>query len=215
MPLRPLADLGLVFFMFLVGLELDPRLIRNEGRRALAISMGGVVTPFILGALIALPLYPVNSAGTFVEGIDRPPTRFAFALFMGSAMCITAFPVLARILVERGLYKSPLGTSALCAAAVDDVTAWIMLAAVVGLTRTGSAGAATQALVLTGVFAVLMITVGKRLMSMLAVRYEALGRLSVDQVAVVVVGLLLSAYATEWIGIHSIFGAFIFGTITT
>src|SRR5262245_13344945 len=126
--------------MFLVGLELDPRLITREGRRALAISSSGVAVPFVLGALIGVPLLAVNNGGIFVAGAAAPPSPLAFSLFMGAAMCITAFPVLARILVERGLYKSPLGTSALCAAAVDDVTAWILLAAVVGLTRAGSAG---------------------------------------------------------------------------
>ena len=213
LPLRLLADLGIVFFMFLVGLELDPALIRKEGRRALSISLSGVVVPFALGALISVPLYSVNAAGTFIDGTHQRPSLLAFSLFMGAAMSITAFPVLARILVERGLYKSPLGTTALCAAAVDDVTAWILLAGVVGLTRTGSVAAAGQALVLTAVFAVFMITIGRRLVAVLASRYEAAGRLSVDQVALIMVGLLLSAYATEWIGIHSIFGAFIFGIV--
>jgi Kef-type K+ transport system membrane component KefB len=212
-PLRQLADLGLVFFMFLVGLELDPRLIRKEGRRALSVSLSGVVVPFALGVLIATPLLPLNNGGVFVEGVTEPPGALAFSLFMGAAMCITAFPVLARILVERGLYKAPLGTAALCAAAVDDVIAWMLLAGVVGITRTGSATEAWIAFALTAAFAVFMLTIGRRLLGVLARHYEATGRLTVDQVAAIVVGLLLSAYATEWIGIHSIFGAFIFGTV--
>jgi Kef-type K+ transport system membrane component KefB len=212
-PLRQLADLGLIFFMFLVGLELDTGLIRKEGRRALAISSSGVAVPFVLGALIGVPLLAVNNAGIFVGGAAAPPAPFAFSLFMGAAMCITAFPVLARILVERGLYKSPLGTSALCAAAVDDVTAWILLAAVAGLTRTGSAGEAATVLLHTALFAALMLTAGRRLFGMLSRRYEATGRLTVDQAAAVIVGLLLSAYVTEWIGIHAIFGAFIAGAV--
>jgi len=211
-PLRQLADLGLVFFMFLVGLELDPKLIRREGRRAFTISLSGVVAPFALGALIAIPLLPLNNAGVFITP-GPAPSALSFSLFMGAAMCITAFPVLARILVERGLYKSPLGTSALCAAAVDDVTAWILLAAVVGLTRSGSAAHAARALGLAAVFVAMMLTGGRRLLGRLALRYERSGRVSVDQVAIVVVGLLISAYVTEWIGIHSIFGAFVFGAI--
>jgi len=211
-PLRQLADLGLVFFMFLVGLELDPRLIRKEGRRALSISLSGVIAPFALGALIALPLRALNNGDLALSG-GRAPSALAFSLFMGAAMCITAFPVLARILVERGLYASPLGTSALCAAAVDDVIAWVLLAAVVGLTRTGSAAEAVKAFVLAGVFAAVMFTGGRRVLGLLSARYDRSGRVSVDQVAVVVIGLLLSAYTTEWIGIHSIFGAFIFGAI--
>ena len=212
-PLRQLADLGLVFFMFLVGLELDPRLIRREGRRAFTISLSGVAFPFALGALIAIPLFGMNNAGQFAEGVSSRPTQLAFSLFMGSAMCITAFPVLARILVERGLYKSPLGTATLCAAAVDDVTAWILLAAVVGIARSGSVGAAGTSFLLTALFAAFLFLVGRRLLALLAKRHDALGRLTVDQVAVVVVGLLLCAYATEWIGVHAIFGAFLFGTI--
>jgi len=212
-PLRQLADLGLIFFMFLVGLELDPRLIKKEGRRAFSISLGGVALPFALGALVGIPLLALNNGGHFAEGIKGPPSQLAFSLFMGAAMCITAFPVLARILVERGLYKSPLGTAALCAAAVDDVTAWILLAAVVGITRSGSAAQAGVALLLTAVFAGFLLTVGRRLLALLAKRHDTLGHLTVDQVAVVVVGLLLSAYATEWIGVHAIFGAFIFGAI--
>jgi len=212
-PLAPIASLGLVFFMFLVGLELDPRLIRKEGRRALTISAGGVLMPFVMGALIAIPLLSLNNAGTFVTGGTPLPTNLTFSLFMGAAMSITAFPVLARILVERGLYKAAIGTTALCAAAVDDVIAWILLAVVVGLTRTGSASEAIGAFVMTGVFVAFMVTVGKRLLAFVATRYTARGHLSVDQVAVVIVGLLLSAWATERIGIHSIFGAFVFGTI--
>jgi hypothetical protein len=137
----------------------------------------------------------------------------AFSLFMGAAMCITAFPVLARILVERGLYKSPLGTTALCAAAVDDVTAWILLAGVVGLARTGSASEAAIVLLRTGLFAVLMLTAGRWLFGRLSRRYEATGRLTVDQAAAVIVGVLVSACATEWIGIHAIFGAFMAGAM--
>ncbi|MFL5578923.1 MAG: cation:proton antiporter [Gemmatimonadaceae bacterium] len=212
-PLRALADLGLVFFMFLVGLELDPRLIRQEGRRALAISLGGLVTPFALGALIAVPLLALNNGGQFLPGVEGRPTQLAFSLFMGAAMCVTAFPVLARILVERGLYRSRLGTSALCAAAVDDVIAWILLAAVVGLTRTGSAAEAGRAFLLAGGFVALAVGAGRPALGLLARRHEAAGGITVDQVAVVVVALLASAWITEWIGIHSIFGAFVLGTI--
>jgi Kef-type K+ transport system membrane component KefB/nucleotide-binding universal stress UspA family protein len=216
-PLRQLADLGLVFFMFLVGLELDTRLMQKEGRRALQISLSGVLAPFVLGMAIAVPLLGVNNAGRFAtneagEALG-PPGLLPFALFMGAAMCITAFPILARILVETGLYKTGVGTAALCAAAVDDAIAWILLAGVVGITRTGSPAEAGVAFVLTAIFVAFMFTAGRRLLGLLARRYDETGRLSVDQVAVVIAGVLLAAFATERIGIHAIFGAFVFGAI--
>jgi Kef-type K+ transport system membrane component KefB len=212
-PLRAIADLGLVFFMFLVGLELDTRLIRREGRRAMTISLTGVLLPLVLGMLLGIPLGTVNEGGQFLPDAPRPTSALSFPLFLGAAMCITAFPVLARILVERGLYKTGLGTAALCAAAVDDVIAWILLAAVVGLTRTGSPKAAGTAFLLTLLFVLFMLTVGKRLVGLLARRYEAVGQLSPDLVALILAGVLFSASMTEWIGIHSIFGGFLFGAI--
>ncbi len=212
-PLRSIADLGLVFFMFLVGLELDPRLMRAQGRRAVIISLSGILAPFVLGMLVATALAPVNNGGTFLEGVAHPPQTLTFALFLGAAMCITAFPILARILVETGLYKTGVGTAALCAAAVDDAIAWILLAAVVGITKTGSPAQAGVAFALTAVFAAFMLTVGRWLLGLLARRYDAAGRLSIDQVAIVLAGVLLSAFATERIGIHAIFGAFVFGAI--
>lgn len=199
--------------MFLVGLELDTRLLRREGRRALSISLSGVIVPFVLGGLIGIPLLPLNNAGQFAAAITKSPGVLAFSLFTGAAMCITAFPVLARILVERGLYKSPLGTAVLCAAAIDDVIAWILLAVVVGVTRSGSPADAGRSFLLTVAFVLVLTTIGRRLLRLLARRHASTGHLTVDQVAVTVVGLLLSAYATDWIGIHAIFGAFVFGTI--
>jgi len=214
-PLKQFAEVGLVFFMFLVGLELDTRLMRREGRRALQISLSGVLLPLALGMLIALPLIGVNNGGSFSpqEGATSPPPTLNFALFLGAAMCITAFPVLARILVETGLYKAPVGAAALCAAAVDDATAWILLAGVVGLTRNGSLAAAVPAFLLTLIFAGVMFTAGRWVLERLARQYDKTNRLTVDQVAIVVAGLLLSALITERIGIHAIFGAFIFGVI--
>lgn len=215
-PLKSFADIGLIFFMFLVGLELDTKLMRREGRRAAQISLSGIIAPLVLGMLAGLLLIGVNNAGSFAgaqPGAKVPPQAFTFALFLGAAMCITAFPVLARILVETGMYKLPVGTAALCAAAVDDAVAWILLAAVVGLTRTGSAIEALPVFLLTLVYIAFMATVVRYLLGKLAERYDRTGRLSVDMVAITLAGVLASAFLTERIGIHAIFGAFVFGAI--
>ena len=174
-PLRSIADLGLVFFIFLVGLKLDPKLIQAQGRKAVQISLSGIALPMVLGTLAGLALYSVNLEGEFLPGTEEPK-RLTFALFIGAAMCITAFPVLARILVENGLYKTPVGVMTLCAAAVDDVTAWVLLAAVVGLAETGSPVDGGVALVFTAIFAAFLFIAIRPLFELLAKRYDAVGR---------------------------------------
>jgi Kef-type K+ transport system membrane component KefB len=215
-PLKQFADIGLVFFMFLVGLELDTRLLKSQGRRAVQISLSGIALPLVFGILVGFALYSVNEGGAFNAGAVEEygiPNRLTFAMFIGAAMCITAFPVLARILLETGLSRTAVGTATLCAAAVDDVMAWVLLAAVVGLVESGSPLGAMQAFGLALVFVAFMATVVRQGLIMLSRRYDAHGRLTVDHLAIVVALVLLSAYATEFIGIHSIFGAFIAGAI--
>jgi K+:H+ antiporter len=211
-PLGSIANIGLVFFIFLVGLELDPKLIRQQGRKAAQISLSGVITPLVLGTIAGLLMFNVNADGEFIPGHEEPD-RLTFGLFIGAAMCITAFPVLARILVESGIYKTPVGTLTLCAAAVDDVCAWILLAAVVGIAETGSPVDAAIVIAGTAVFAALVFLIGRPLFEVLARRYDRLGHLTIDMVAIILAGVLLSAAATEEIGIHAIFGAFIFGAM--
>jgi Kef-type K+ transport system membrane component KefB len=203
--LRALAALGMVLFMFIVGLEIDPSIIRGRQRTAAAVSISSIVLPFALGVGLGLLI------------VDRHPPpgegkgTLEFVLFMGAAMSVTAFPVLARILSDRGLLKSPLGGVALACAAVDDVLAWTLLAVVVTLANAGEGETWRVALALPYVLA--MFFVIRPQLRRLVDWHTRNGRLTPDILAVVLVGLLLSAYATEWLGIHYIFGAFLFGAI--
>jgi len=192
--LKLLADVGVILFMFRVGLELDLDALRHSGRRAVTISFTSIAIPFLLGVALSLALYrSYATAGT---------SFLAFALFTGAAMSITAFPVLARILTERGMTATPLGRMALTCAAVDDITAWSLLAAVVAVVKGGGRGDVLMILILTAVYAVVMVR---------AVR-PLLARTGVSDAGLIVV-LFASAAATEAIGIHAVFGAFLAGVI--
>jgi Kef-type K+ transport system membrane component KefB len=210
--LNALSQIGLLVFMFLIGLELDPKVIRERGRSAIVISHASIVAPFLLGAILAIVLYPTLSG--------REVTFTGFALFMGAAMSVTAFPVLARILTERRLLRTPIGAVAVACAAIDDITAWCILAAVVVIVRaTGSHGSgAGVPLWVTiggsGAFVVFMLTIGKRALRMLETRYAKQGRITQDTIAVLVLSLLASAWITERLGIHALFGAFLVGAVS-
>jgi Kef-type K+ transport system membrane component KefB/nucleotide-binding universal stress UspA family protein len=200
-----LAQIGLIFFMFLIGLELDVRLIRGRGHTAATVSHVSIIAPFLLGAVAALVIFPTlgSESGRFVP----------FALFLGASMSITAFPVLARILTERNIYKSPLGAITLTCAAVDDVTAWCMLAVVVAIARAHGTSSAVLTIGLSAAFIAGMILLVRPLLSRLARYHEDRGQLGGPMLALLFVGILLSALATDRIGIHAIFGAFLFGAI--
>ncbi|MEX2093564.1 MAG: cation:proton antiporter [Pirellulales bacterium] len=198
-----IAQIGVILYMFLVGLDFNAGLLRSRAHATVAISHASIICPFLLGAILALWLYPK---------LAPPNVPFtSFALFMGVAMSITAFPVLARILTDRRMENTELGVVALSCAAADDVTAWCLLAFVVGVTQAKLGGA-----VLTVIFAILFIAVMLAVIRPLAIRF--LGHRAEKQpprrMAVwVLVALLLSALAAEWIGIHAIFGAFLLGAI--
>lgn len=192
--LTVLAQFGLALFMCLIGMELDFRSLRGQGRRAVAISQASIVLPMVLGCTLALWLYP-----RYGNGVDK----LGFALFMGAAMSITAFPVLARLLQETGLIRTRTGVLAMTCAAIDDVTAWCLLAVVVAtMTSSGFADA-----VLTVALAVLYVLVMLRGVAPLLARFA---RVPVWLVLVVV---LVSAWTTEQIGIHAIFGGFLAGVV--
>ena len=197
-----LSQLGLVIFMFLVGLELD--LSRIEGRAAVAISQASIVLPFGLGAGAAVLLYPRLS----------PPSvpLLSFALFMGIAMSITAFPVLARILAERGLTGTKVGAVAIACAAVDDVTGWCLLAVVTAIVRRTGLQRAALTIGLAAAFVVVLFC-ARPLLARLGRRAIEHARLPQRFVALVLLLLLGASAIAEPIGIHALFGAFMLGVV--
>ncbi len=203
-----LAQLGLILFMFIVGLELDMAFIRGREKVAGTISFCSIVLPFGLGGLLALLLHDRHDT---VGG--ESVSKVALILFMGVAMSITAFPVLARILTDRGMHRTSTGAIALACAAVDDIIAWTLLALVVAIVQGNGAGDVLRIIALTAAFAAFMFLVIKPLLVKMLSWYRRAGRLTPDILAVVLIGVLASSYLTEIIGIHSIFGAFIFGAI--
>ena len=199
-----IAQLGVILYMFLVGLELDLHALGSRARSTIAISNAGILVPFVLGIALAWTIF----------GEYGPPgvTFTSFALFLGVSMAITAFPVLARILEDKGLQRTPLGVMALTCAAIDDVTAWCLLAFVVSVTQ-ATPGGALLTVALTAIYIVLMLTVGRWLMVRLVSRLDRSSRIGEQSLTIILAAVLLSAIATEFIGVHAIFGAFLLGTI--
>jgi Kef-type K+ transport system membrane component KefB len=204
--LNALSQVGVVVFMFLVGLGINPRELKKQGHAAVLTSHVSITAPFVLAAFLALYLYPRLS--------DDSVAFTSFALFMGSAMSITAFPVLARILSERNLLASRLGTVAIACAAVDDVTGWCILAYIVVLIR--SAHSSTSIWVTTAglaAFGLIMIYGVRRLLRGYERVYKEKGELSENLLAFMLLLVLVSALCTEYLGIHLLFGAFLMGAI--
>jgi Kef-type K+ transport system membrane component KefB len=199
-----ISQVGVVLYMFLVGLELDTELLQERTRAAIAISHASIVLPFLSGAAIALWLYPRYSASVV--------SFTTFALFIGVAMSITAFPVLARILTDRGMQKTRLGVLALGCAAINDVVAWCLLAFVISVAH-AQTGSLLFTLLTTVAFILFVLLIAKRGALQLVRWQMAKGRTTQDMFAVVCAALLLSALVTERIGIHALFGAFLLGTV--
>ncbi|MGW0698005.1 cation:proton antiporter domain-containing protein [Streptomyces sp. NPDC002867] len=200
-----LGQLGLLAFMFLVGLELDLGTLRGHSRIAVAVSSAGMLLPLGLGALLAIGMYGQLAP----DGVGLTP----FTLFVAVAMSVTAFPVLARILVDRGLYGTPLGALAMACAAADDVAAWSLLALVVALASAGSPLDAVTTAGLAVAFAAAMVLVVRPLLARWA---AARADRTSDGVLLVLLfsGLSLSALVTDLVGVHTLFGAFLFGVVT-
>lgn len=201
--LGAMAQLGVILYMFLIGLELDPAVMRERARVIGVTSLASIVVPMLLGALLAWPLAPF---------LRPPKVPFAnFALFLAVAMSITAFPVLARILNDLGLTKTELGRVATACAAVNDVAAWCLLAVMVAVTQArtvNAGGVALAAVVYVGV----MFLVVRPLLVKWMHQWDT-QPLTRTRWSLVLVLLLLSALATEAIGIHALFGAFLLGAV--
>jgi Kef-type K+ transport system membrane component KefB len=200
--LNVLAQLGVILYLFVVGLEVDMARLGQQGLQAVAISTTGIVVPFLIGSSLALGLY------SRLAPADVPFT--VFALFLGVAHAITAFPVLARILTDLGLSGTRLGNQALACAALGDVAGWCLLALAVGVAQARIDGAVRTGLGTVLFFVVMVFAVRPLLLRWL--RRQG-GKLTQSVAAALLMGVLTAAWATEIIGVHALFGAFLFGVL--
>lgn len=202
--LNVVAEIGVVLFIFLVGAELDTGMLRGERSLALTVSHVGVAVPFVAGIAIAIAGYSLLAP----PGLRLVP----FALFVGETLSITALPVLARILMDTDLYGTQVGTFSLTCAMISDVTAWCLLGLVIALATSGTANGFFVTLALVAAFIAVLFLLVKPLMRRIAT--AGIGRFGNGAIVpAALIGLLLSALATQWIGVNSIFGAFLFGLI--
>lgn len=203
--LQFLSQIGLILFMFLVGMELDLKVLKKSAGISVAVSHASIIFPYLLGVILSYFLY-TNYAPANIPFV-------AFALFMGIAMSITAFPVLARIIQERGLTKTPLGSLALTCGAIGDITAWCILAAVIAIVKTGTLVNSIFTIGLAILYVNVMIFVIQPFLRKIGTVYISKETLSKTVLAFIFFILFLSAYFTELIGLHALFGAFLAGVI--
>ncbi|MCY1486005.1 High-affinity Na(+)/H(+) antiporter NhaS3 [compost metagenome] len=203
--LQFLSQIGLILFMYIVGMEIDMKILRNKAHDAVVISHASIIIPFAMGMGLAYFIYeefaPANVQFT------------SFGLFAGIAMSITAFPVLARIVQERGIHKTKLGTIVITCAAADDITAWCILAAVIAIVKAGSLGSALYTILLALGYVFLMLKIVRPFLKRIGDLYATKDKLAKPIVAIFFLTLVISSYITEVIGIHALFGAFIAGAI--
>ena len=200
-----LSQIGLILFMFVIGMELDLKVLKNKANDAVVISHASIVIPFALGIGLSYFIYHQFAP----QGVEF----LAFSLFMGIAMSITAFPVLARIVQERGIHKTRLGTIVITCAAADDITAWCILAAVIAIVKAGSFTSSLYIILLASVYVLMMLFVVKPFLKKIGDLYATRDNLGKPVVAIFLLTLIISSYLSEVIGIHALFGAFITGAI--
>lgn len=200
-----LSQIGLILFMFVIGMELDISEVRKKVKETILISHASIVVPFFCGMLTAYWTYSEYASGT---------TPFvSYALFIGVAMSITAFPVLARILQEKGLTKSHLGTLSLASAANGDVTAWCLLAAVIAIAQSGTFAGAIYTILFSALFLLFMFFVLRPFLNIIGNIYRNKEVITKTIVAFMLLILIMSAYVTEVLGVHALFGAFMAGVV--
>lgn len=200
-----LSQIGLIFFMFLIGLELDIKTLKEKTPAAVAVSHASIMFPYALGLGLAYFIYQ--------DFAPKGISFISFALFIGIAMSITAFPVLARILKERGLTKTEMGTMALAVAAADDVTAWCILAAVIAIVKAGDASIALWTIALSAIYVFSMIKIAKPFMLTIEQKYIDDKISNKTAVTTAFLFIIISSVTTEVIGIHALFGAFMSGVV--
>lgn len=200
-----LSQIGLLLFMFIVGMELDLKVLKSKAHDAIFISHASIIFPFSLGIILSYFMYDQLTHG-HVHFIS-------FALFMGIAMSITAFPVLARIVHERGMNKTVLGAMVITCAAIDDITAWCILAAVIAIVKAGSFASSLYIIGLAIIYIIVMFKLVRPFLKRIADLQTSKNLINKTVVGVFFIVLFLSAYATEVIGIHALFGAFLAGVI--
>jgi len=200
-----LSQIGLILFMFIIGMELDMGVIRTRAKAALFISNASIIVPYLMGLILAYFMYSrfAPAGAGFIS----------FALFMGIAMSITAFPVLARIVQERGITRTSLGMIAITSAAINDITAWGILAVVVAIANATAIAGALVTILLSLAYIALMLLLVRPMLEKIAAKYTARETVSKTIVAAVFSVMLFSAFITESIGIHALFGAFMAGVI--
>ncbi|WP_433834089.1 cation:proton antiporter [Flavobacterium anhuiense] len=203
--LQFLSQIGLILFMFVIGMELDLKVLKNKAHDAVVISHASIVIPFALGLSLAFFIYETYAP----LGVEFS----SFGLFMGIAMSITAFPVLARIVQERGMQKTKLGTIAITCAAADDITAWCILAVVIAIVKAGSLSSSLYVIGMAILYVIIMLKIVRPFLKRVGDLNATRESLNKPVVAIFFITLLISAYASELIGIHALFGAFLAGAI--
>lgn len=203
--LKFLSQIGLILFMFVIGMELDIKVLKNKASEAVVISHASIVIPFALG--IGLSYFVFNRFAP--EGVQF----LSFSLFMGIAMSITAFPVLARIVQERDIHKTKLGAIVITCAAADDITAWCLLAVVIAIVKAGDFISSLYVISLAVIYVLAMIFIVKPFLKRIGDLYGSRDSIGKPVLAIFFLFLILSSYATEVIGIHALFGAFMMGSI--